>query len=155
MLVDFGYVTQSRDELEILTKAAKHIRHEIPNQWVYPKNSDEADYASFFRALKQGSYRAGFSTQGAPTDLFTDAPRTIDARCAGCSRQVCGKPAPQKPPELHPWVTRLMLDTNDLYIVPSGICTVRTFVQSIQASGIRFLATTKYCVNISGHRVVS
>lgn len=80
LLVDFGYVTQSKEDLKILTKAAKHIRQveiQNPNGRVYPKTADEADYASFFRALKEGGYHGGFSIHGAPTDFFTDAPRAI------------------------------------------------------------------------------
>lgn len=80
LLVDFGYVTQSKEDLKILHKAAKHIRQveiQNPNGRVYPKTADEADYASFFRALKEGGYRGGFSIHGAPTDFFTDAPRAI------------------------------------------------------------------------------
>jgi sugar phosphate isomerase/epimerase len=80
LLIDFGYVTQSKEDLKILHRAAKHIRQveiQNPNGRVYPKAAEEADYASFFRALKQGGYRGGFSIHGAPTDFFVDAPRAI------------------------------------------------------------------------------
>jgi sugar phosphate isomerase/epimerase len=80
LLVDFGYVTQSKEDLAILHRAAKYIRQveiQNPNGRVYPKTADEADYGSFFRALKQGGYRGGFSVHGAPTDFFVDAPRAI------------------------------------------------------------------------------
>ena len=81
MLVDFSYMTEGGEDLAILHRAARHIRQieiQNPNGRVYPRNPDEADYASFFRALKAGSYRGGFSVHGAPTDFFTDAPRAID-----------------------------------------------------------------------------
>jgi hypothetical protein len=48
-----------------------------PNGRVYPKTPEEADYAGFFRALKAGGYRGGFSIHGAPSDFFVDAPRAI------------------------------------------------------------------------------
>jgi sugar phosphate isomerase/epimerase len=81
MLADFGYVTEGREDLAILHRAARHIRQieiQNPNGRVYPRSADEADYASFFRALQTGGYRGGFSVHGAPTDFFTDAPRAID-----------------------------------------------------------------------------
>jgi sugar phosphate isomerase/epimerase len=80
MLVDFSFLTASKEDLAILHRAASHIRQvEIsnPNGRVYPKLAGEADYASFFRALKKGGYRGGFSIHGAPTDFFVDAPRAI------------------------------------------------------------------------------
>ena len=80
MLVDFSFMTIGKEDLGILHRAASHIRQvEIsnPNGRVYPKLPSEADYAGFFRALKQGGYRGGFSIHGAPTDFFTDAPRAI------------------------------------------------------------------------------
>lgn len=80
MLIDFGYMTEGREDLAILHRAARHIRQveiQNPNGRVYPRSVDEADYASFFRALKVGGYRGGFSVHGAPTDFFTDAPRAI------------------------------------------------------------------------------
>ena len=80
MLVDFGYMTEGREDLAILHRAAPHVRQieiQNPNGRVYPRSADEADYASFFRALKTGGYRGGFSVHGAPTDFFTDAPRAI------------------------------------------------------------------------------
>jgi sugar phosphate isomerase/epimerase len=80
MLVDFGYMTEGREDLTILHRTARHIRQieiQNPNGRVYPRSVDEADYASFFRALKTGGYRGGFSVHGAPTEFFTDAPRAI------------------------------------------------------------------------------
>ena len=56
----------------------RQIEIQNPNGRVYPRSVDEADYASFFRALKAGGYRGGFSVHGGPTDFFTDAPRAID-----------------------------------------------------------------------------
>jgi sugar phosphate isomerase/epimerase len=81
MLIDFGYMTEGGEDLAILHRAARHIRQieiQNPNGRVYPRSAGEADYASFFRALKTGGYRGGFSVHGAPTDFFTDAPRAID-----------------------------------------------------------------------------
>jgi sugar phosphate isomerase/epimerase len=69
-----------KEDMAILHDAGRHIRQvEIsnPNGRVYPRDPDEADYASFFRALRRGGYRGGFSIHGRPTDFFTDAPRAI------------------------------------------------------------------------------
>jgi sugar phosphate isomerase/epimerase len=80
LLVDFGNVTTSKEDLAVLTRAAKHIRQveiQNPKGRVYPRTADEADYASFVGALKAGGYRGGFSIHGAPTDFFVDAPRAI------------------------------------------------------------------------------
>jgi sugar phosphate isomerase/epimerase len=80
MLVDFSFMTIGKEDFGILRRAATHIRQvEIsnPNGRMYPKLPSEADYAGFFRALKYGGYRGGFSIHGAPTDFFIDAPRAI------------------------------------------------------------------------------
>lgn len=80
MLVDFSFMVQGKEDMAILHRAARHIRQvEIsnPNGRVYPKSEDEADYQSFFRALKEGGYRGGFSIHGRPDDFFVDAPRAI------------------------------------------------------------------------------
>ncbi len=80
LLVDFSYMTQGKEDMAILKTAAKYIRQvEIsnPNGRVYPKLATEADYAGFFRILKQSGYKGGFSIHGAPTDFFADAPQAI------------------------------------------------------------------------------
>jgi sugar phosphate isomerase/epimerase len=80
LLVDFGYVTDSREDLAVVERAARHIRQveiQNPSGRVYPRRADEADYASFFRALKRGGYRGGFSVHGKPARFFEDAPRAI------------------------------------------------------------------------------
>jgi len=80
LLVDFGHVMTGKEDLTVLRRAAKHIRQveiQNPNGRVYPKVAEEADYASFFRALKEGGYRGGFSIHGAPKDVFVDAPVAI------------------------------------------------------------------------------
>jgi sugar phosphate isomerase/epimerase len=80
MLVDYGNVTAAKEDLKTVREAAPHIRQieiQNPNGRVYPRSADESDYASFFRALKEGGYRGGFSIHGAPTNFFEDAPRAI------------------------------------------------------------------------------
>ena len=80
LLVDFTYMTQGGEDMGVLRKAAKHIRQvEVsnPHGRVYPRRADEADYASFFRALREGGYQGGVSVHGAPSDFFVDAPRAI------------------------------------------------------------------------------
>lgn len=80
LLADFSFMVQGKEDLSILHKAARSIRQvEIsnPNGRVYPRNADEGDYASFFRALEKGGYRGGISIHGAPKDFWVDAPRAI------------------------------------------------------------------------------
>ncbi len=80
MLVDYGNFTTAKEELKTLREAAPYIKQveiQNPNGRVYPKSADESDYASFFRALKDGGYRGGFSIHGAPKDVFVDAPIAI------------------------------------------------------------------------------
>jgi sugar phosphate isomerase/epimerase len=80
LLIDYGFFVEMKEDLAILHRAAPHIRQiEIQNPAgrVYPQRADEADYAGFFRALKKGGYRGGFSIHGKPTDFFNDAPRAI------------------------------------------------------------------------------
>lgn len=80
LLVDFSFMTQGKEDMTILHRAAKQIRQvEIsnPNGRVYPRSVDEADYRSFFQALKKGGYQGGLSVHGRPDDFFVDAPRAI------------------------------------------------------------------------------
>ena len=80
MLIDFTYVAQGKEDLSIVQRAAPYIKQvEIanPNGRVYPRVAEEADYTSFFQALKRGGYGGGFSIHGAPSDFFVDAPRAI------------------------------------------------------------------------------
>ena len=80
MLVEYSKFVQGKEDLAIIQRAAPHIRQvemQNPNGWVYPASVDEADYASFFRALKRGGYRGGFSIHGKPGDVFVNGPRAI------------------------------------------------------------------------------
>jgi D-psicose/D-tagatose/L-ribulose 3-epimerase len=80
LLVDYGYLVESKEDLEILHTAAPHIRQieiQNPSGRVYPRQADESDYAAFFQALRRGGYRGGFSVHGKPTVFFEDAPRAI------------------------------------------------------------------------------
>lgn len=80
LLVDFSFMVQGKEEMTILHRAAKQVRQvEIsnPDGRVYPRSADEADYRSFFQALKKGGYHGGFSIHGRPADFFVDAPRAI------------------------------------------------------------------------------
>jgi sugar phosphate isomerase/epimerase len=80
LLVDFGHYTTGKEGPAVLTKAAKWIRQveiQNPTGRVYPRSADEADYAGFVRALREGGYRGGFSIHGAPSDFWVDAPRAI------------------------------------------------------------------------------
>ena len=80
LLVDYGYLVETKEDLAILHTAAPHIRQveiQNPNGRVYPRQADESDYAAFFQALRRGGYRGGFSVHGKPTVFFEDAPRAI------------------------------------------------------------------------------
>lgn len=80
MLVDFSSMIEGKEDFSILQKAGRHIRQieiQNPNGRIYPISADEADYASFFRALKAGGYRGGFSIHGKPGDFFTNAPKAM------------------------------------------------------------------------------
>ena len=80
MLVEYSKFVQGEEDLAIIQRAAPHIRQvemQNPNGWVYPASVDEADYASFFRALKRGGYHGGFSIHGKPGDVFVNGPRAI------------------------------------------------------------------------------
>jgi len=80
LLVDFGYFIETKEDLAVLDTAAPYIRQveiQNPDGRVYPRRADEADYAGFFRALRRGGYRGGFSVHGKPTEFFADAPRAI------------------------------------------------------------------------------
>jgi sugar phosphate isomerase/epimerase len=80
MLVDYSRFVQSKEEMEVITRAAKRIRQieiQNPNGWVYPVSAEESDYAAFFRALKRGGYQGGFSIHGRPGDVFVNGPRAI------------------------------------------------------------------------------
>ena len=80
LLVEYSNLVRGKEDLTVLHRAARHIRQieiQNPNGWVYPLSADESDYASFFRALKKGGYRGGFSIHGKPTDVFVDGPRAI------------------------------------------------------------------------------
>jgi len=80
LLVEYSKFVQSKEDLAIIRRAAARIRQieiQNPSGWVYPASADEADYASFFRALKQGGYRGGFSIHGRPGDVFVNGPLAI------------------------------------------------------------------------------
>jgi sugar phosphate isomerase/epimerase len=80
MLVEYSKFVQSKEDLAVIRKAAPHIRQieiQNPNGWVYPASVNEADYASFFRALKAGGYHGGFSIHGKPGDVFVNGPKAI------------------------------------------------------------------------------
>jgi sugar phosphate isomerase/epimerase len=80
LLVDFGYVSEGKEDLATIQQAARQIRlveMSNPDGRVYPRSPDEADYAPFFRALVKGGYRGGFSVHAKPTIFAADAPRAI------------------------------------------------------------------------------
>lgn len=80
LLVDYGFFVETKEDLAVLHEAAPYILQveiQNPDGRVYPRQAGEADYAGFFRALKRGGYRGGFSIHGKPDDFWVDAPRAI------------------------------------------------------------------------------
>ena len=66
-------MVMEKEDIAILHKAGSHIRQvEIsnPNGRVYPRTPDEADYASFFRALKRGGFRGWYQHSRPPGCLL-------------------------------------------------------------------------------------
>jgi sugar phosphate isomerase/epimerase len=80
LLVDYSFLLIQHEEPSALAAARGLIGHvwmANPNGRGYPLSADQADYAGFFRALRQAGYRGGMSIH-ARTDLFgADAPRGI------------------------------------------------------------------------------
>ncbi|MDB6131563.1 MAG: hypothetical protein JWM04_2670 [Verrucomicrobiales bacterium] len=98
LLVEYSILVKSKEDLAILEKAASHIRQieiQNPNGWIYPKNADESDYASFFKALKKGNYQGSFSIHGKPADVAIDAPKAI-ALIRSLTREYLAPEAPGK-----------------------------------------------------------
>jgi sugar phosphate isomerase/epimerase len=80
LLVDFTTMVEAKEDFAILRRAAPHIRQieiQNPKGRIYPVSRDEADYVSFFRALKAGGYRGGFSVHGKPGDFWVNAPKAL------------------------------------------------------------------------------
>lgn len=80
LLVDFTTMIEAKEDFAILHKAAKHIGQieiQNPNGRIYPISRDESDYVGFFRALKVGDYRGGFSVHGKPGEFWVNAPKAL------------------------------------------------------------------------------
>jgi len=80
LLVEYSIFMKSGENPAILRRAGGHIRQveiQNPNGWVYPLSTDESDYASFIRLLKEGGFRGGLSIHGKPGDVMVNAQRAI------------------------------------------------------------------------------
>jgi D-psicose/D-tagatose/L-ribulose 3-epimerase len=81
MMVDYSFITISKDDPNALLAAAGHLRDvHISNpaaNRTYPMSDDQSDYATFFRVLKRIGYRGGISVHGGTASFATDAPRAI------------------------------------------------------------------------------
>jgi sugar phosphate isomerase/epimerase len=94
MLVDFSSMIEGKEDFAILRRAAGHIRQieiQNPNGRIYPQRLDEADYVSFFRALKAGGYQGGFSVHGKPGDFFKTAPQALALLRGLAATELVGK----------------------------------------------------------------
>ena len=80
LMVDFTTMIEAKENFSILRKAGKSIAQiEIQNPAgrIYPVSADEADYVGFFRELKAGGYRGGFSVHGKPGEFWVNAPKAL------------------------------------------------------------------------------
>ncbi|MEO7412488.1 MAG: sugar phosphate isomerase/epimerase family protein [Opitutaceae bacterium] len=80
LLVDYSTMIEAKEDFAILHRAAPHIRQieiQNPKGRIYPVSRDESDYVGFFRALKVGGYRGGFSVHGKPGDFWVNAPKAL------------------------------------------------------------------------------
>jgi sugar phosphate isomerase/epimerase len=96
LLVDFSGMIEGKEDFAILRKAGPHIKQieiQNPNGRIYPQQANEADYAGFFRALKAGGYRGGFSIHGKPGDFFTTAPKALALLRGLIATELAGAPA--------------------------------------------------------------
>jgi sugar phosphate isomerase/epimerase len=98
LLVDFSTMVENKEDFAILRRAAPHVRQieiQNPKGRIYPVAADEADYAGFFRALKIGGYRGGFSVHGKPGDFWVNAPRALTLLRGLIATELAGGPASQ------------------------------------------------------------
>ena len=95
LLVDFSTMVEGKEDFAILRKAAPHVRQieiQNPKGRIYPISADEADYAGFFRALKTGGYRGGFSIHGKPGEFFVNAPKALTLLRKLAAAELAGGP---------------------------------------------------------------
>lgn len=81
LLVDFYHMACENESPEIILEAGteyiKHLHIANPEGRVWPINPEEAEYAEFFKCLKQINYTAGISIEGRTEDMAKDAPLSM------------------------------------------------------------------------------
>ena len=82
MVVDYSFLRITKDDVNALAKAGRHLRHvHIANPGktprVYPMHEAESDYAPFFAVLKKIGYRGGLSVHAGSKDPLAEAPHAI------------------------------------------------------------------------------
>ena len=96
LLVDFTTMIEAKEDFAILHKAARHIGQieiQNPKGRIYPVSRDESDYVGFFRALKVGGYRGGFSVHGKPGEFWVNAPKALSLLRGLAMEELVGPPA--------------------------------------------------------------
>jgi len=81
LIVDFYHLAEEKEDPAIIALARNHIRHlhmANPTGRVFPLNSKEYDYDSFFRNLAKIGYDKKISIEAASKDFAHDAPLAIE-----------------------------------------------------------------------------
>src|SRR5439155_4731714 len=87
--VDYYHLMLAHEDPRAILEAGKMLRHvriANPRGRAFPMAAGEADYASFFAALKKIGYHGGIGVEAHTTDFAAEAPRAVDflrAQAAG------------------------------------------------------------------------
>lgn len=80
LLVDYYHLVLEKEDTEVLLEAGSMIRHvhfSKPKGRVFPKETDEDDYYSFFRVLKRTGYNSRVSVEAYSKQFSQDAAKTL------------------------------------------------------------------------------
>jgi D-psicose/D-tagatose/L-ribulose 3-epimerase len=80
LMIDFYHLASEKEDPAVIVRARSHIRHlhtANPNGRVFPRSSEEYEYAPFFAALRQIGYDKRISVEASTKDLQADAPMAI------------------------------------------------------------------------------
>jgi D-psicose/D-tagatose/L-ribulose 3-epimerase len=81
LIVDFYHMAEEHEDPSVLVRAGDHIRHvhmANPEGRVFPLDSREYDYSSFFQNLKTIGYNKRMSIEARTSDFSREAPLAID-----------------------------------------------------------------------------
>ena len=80
IVVDYYHLTLAREPPAVMLTTRKQLRHvriANPDGRAFPLDAAEADYAGFFRHLKQIGYRGGIGIEARKGDPATDGARSV------------------------------------------------------------------------------